>query len=57
MPAVSVCLADTVEAPVDLVWRLLMPPAEYGRFWDFQVETVQPAGDACGGQRISGWTR
>jgi uncharacterized protein YndB with AHSA1/START domain len=57
MPAISVCPADKVDAPVDLVWRLLTAPPDYGRFWDIHVERVEPAGRATPGQRISGWTR
>lgn len=57
MPIVSVCPAETVEAPVDIVWGLLTAPAMYGRFWDLHVESVEPPGAAATGQRISGWTR
>ena len=57
MRGVSVCPAETVEASADAVWRLLMSPAGYGRFWDLHIVAVQPPGDAVAGQRISGWTR
>ena len=55
--AVNVCPTDRVQAPVDLVWELLMHPAGYGRFFDLTVDTVEPAGPAAAGQRFKGWTR
>jgi hypothetical protein len=54
---VSVCPADRVLAPVDLVWELLERPAGYGRFWDLSVERVAPDGPAAVGQKFVGWTR
>jgi uncharacterized protein YndB with AHSA1/START domain len=53
----SVCPADRVEAPVELVWQLLMHPAGYGGFWDLTVDRVEPEGPAAAGQRFVGWTR
>jgi uncharacterized protein YndB with AHSA1/START domain len=53
----NVCPADTVRAPVERVWELLMQPAKYGRFWDLQVERVEPEGPAKVGQKFVGWTR
>jgi hypothetical protein len=55
--AVNVCPADRVQAPVELVWELLMHPAGYGRFWDLTVERVEPDGPAAVGQKFFGWTR
>jgi hypothetical protein len=55
--AVSVCPADRVHAPAELVWELLMRPSEYGRFLDLTVERVDPDGPAAAGQRFVGWTR
>jgi hypothetical protein len=52
----NVCPADTVAAPVERVWELLMEPAGYGRFWEWQVERVEPAGPATVGQKVYGWT-
>jgi hypothetical protein len=54
---VNVCPTDRVQAPVDLVWELLMHPAGYGRFLDLTVDRVEPVGPAAAGQRFSGWTR
>jgi hypothetical protein len=53
----NVCPADTVRAPVERVWELLMQPAEYGRFWDMTVERVEPEGPATVGQTFAGWSR
>src|SRR5262245_38422270 len=55
--AVNVCPADRVEAPVEVVWEMLMHPAGYGEFLDLTVERVEPAGPAAPGQRFAGWTR
>ncbi len=49
--AVIVCPADRVQAPVELVWELLMHPAGYGRFWDLTVERVEPEGPAVADRR------
>jgi len=51
----NVCPADTVHAPMESVWELLMEPAGYGRFWDFTVERVEPEGPAVVGQKLVGW--
>jgi len=53
----SVCPADTVHAPVERVWELLMQPAGYGRFWDVTVERVEPEGPAVVGQTFADWSR
>jgi hypothetical protein len=50
--AVSVCPADRVQAPVEVVWELLMHPAGYGDFWEMTVERVEPEGPATVGQRF-----
>ena len=55
--AVNVCPADRVKAPAEVVWNLLMHPAQYGGFWDMTVERVEPEGPAAAGQRFIGWTR
>lgn len=55
--SLNVCPADMVSAPVERVWELLMQPAGYGRFWDFTVERVEPAGRAVVGQTFIGWSR
>lgn len=55
--SVNVCPTDKVQAPIDLVWKLLMYPGGYGRFLDMTVDRVEPDGPAAVGQRFSGWTR
>ena len=50
--AVNVCPADRVQAPVEVVWELLMHPAGYGGFWAMTVERVVPKGPASVGQQI-----
>ena len=50
--AVNVCPADRVQAPVEVVWELLMNPADYGAFWQMTVERVDPEGPAKVGQRF-----
>jgi hypothetical protein len=53
----NVCPGDTVHAPLERVWELLMHPARYGRFWDLTVERVEPEGPAVVGQTFVGWSR
>jgi hypothetical protein len=55
--AVNVCPADRAQAPVEVVWELLMHPAGYGRFLDLTVDRVVPEGLAAAGQQFSGWSR
>src|SRR6516162_5816658 len=55
--AVSVCPGDRVQAPVEVVWELLMHPAKYGQFLDLTVERIEPDGPAAPGQKFVGWTR
>lgn len=50
--SVNVCPTDRVQAPVEVVWELLMHPAGYGGFWEMTVERVEPEGPAAVGQRI-----
>ncbi len=55
--SLNVCPADTVRAPVERVWELLMQPARYDRFWDFTLERVEPEGSAVVGQTFGGWSK
>jgi len=43
----NVCPADTVHAPVERVWDLLMQPAGYGRFWELRP--------SASGRRVRPW--
>ena len=53
---VNACPSDRVQAPVEVVWELLMNPSGYGRFWDMTVDRVEPDGRAAAGQRFFAWT-
>jgi hypothetical protein len=44
--ALNVCPWDRVQAPVEVVWELLMHPAGYGGFWEMKVERVEPTQSA-----------
>jgi uncharacterized protein YndB with AHSA1/START domain len=46
-----------VEAPVELVWQLLVNPHNYASWWDAETGSIEPAGPAIPGQRISARTR
>ena len=50
--AVNVCPSDRVQAPVEIVWDLLMHPAGYGGFWQVTVDRVEPEWPAAVGQRF-----
>jgi len=43
-----------VEAPIDVVWGLLMNTAGWGQFYDVKVLSVEPPGPAAPGQRLIG---
>ena len=43
-----------VNAPLDLVWGLLMNTACWGQFYDLRVMSVEPPGPAAPGQRLIG---
>jgi len=53
----NVCPMDQAQAPVEVVWELLMHPAGYGGFWEIMVERVEPEGPAAVGQRFYAWTK
>lgn len=48
------CPTAVVNAPVDVVWRLLTEPAGWGNFYDVQITKVVPPGPAVVGQKIYG---
>ena len=43
-----------MNAPLDLVWGLLMNTACWGQFYDLRVMSVEPLGPAAPGQRLIG---
>ena len=55
--SISTCPIATVEAPVEQVWQLLSDPYNYGLWWDAETRSIEPAGPAKPGQRISARTR
>jgi hypothetical protein len=48
----AVCPTDVVEAPIDVVWRLLTEPAGWGGFFDVRIIRIVPPGSARVGQRV-----
>jgi len=48
------CPTALVEAPIDVVWGLLMNTAGWGKFYDLKVLSVDPPGPAAPGQRLIG---
>jgi len=48
------CPSALVEAPIEIVWRLLTDPAGWGSFYDLRVIKVEPPGPAAVGQKIHG---
>lgn len=51
--SLTVCPADTVAAPVEVVWEILIQPASYATWADAQLQKVEPPGPAVVGQTIS----
>jgi Polyketide cyclase / dehydrase and lipid transport len=48
------CPTAIVEAPIDVAWNLLLRTAEWGKFYDLTVLSVDPPGPARPGQRLIG---
>jgi hypothetical protein len=48
------CPTELVNAPVDVVWRLLTNLSGWGDFYDVRVNRVDPVGPATVGQLMSG---
>ncbi len=46
------CPISIVNAPVELVWKLLTRPEGWGSFYDVRINAVDPAGPAVVGQTI-----
>src|SRR3984893_10254262 len=55
MPYVS-CPTAVINAPVDVVWALLIEPAAWGGVFDVRVGSIGPPGPAIVGQKIGGET-
>jgi hypothetical protein len=43
----TACPTDIVEAPVDVVWKLLTNISGWGSFFDLRVTSVEPPGPAA----------
>ena len=50
------CPTEVVEAPIEVVWDLLVRPKGWGDFYDIRILAVEPAGRAVAGQRIAAET-
>jgi len=50
------CPTVVINAPVDVVWALLMEPAAWEDVFDVRVGSIDPPGPAIVGQKISGET-
>ena len=48
------CPTAVVNAPIEVVWGLLMNTAGWGQFYDVKVLSVEPPGPAAPGQRLIG---
>jgi len=48
------CPTAIVEAPIEVVWNLLLNTAEWGKFYDVRMLSVDPPGPAAAGQRLTG---
>jgi hypothetical protein len=48
------CPTTVVNAPIDIVWKLLTEPARWGDFFDVCITGVEPARPAVIGQRFYG---
>lgn len=48
------CPTAVVDAPAQVVWRLLTEPAGWSKFFDMRVLRVEPPGTAIVGQRVVG---
>jgi Polyketide cyclase / dehydrase and lipid transport len=48
------CPTAIVEAPIEVVWNLLLNTADWGKFYDVRVLSVDPPGPAEEGQRLIG---
>jgi hypothetical protein len=48
----SSCPTGIINAPVELVWTLLMRPERWGEFYDVSIASANPAGLASVGQTV-----
>ena len=50
------CPSAVVDAPVDIVWALLVAPAGWESVFDMRIVSVDPPGPAAAGQEVRGET-
>ena len=50
----AACPTEIVEAPIEVVWKLLTNFSGWGGFYDVRVNRVEPPGPAVVGQRMFG---
>jgi hypothetical protein len=50
------CPTEVIAAPIEVVWDLVTHPEGWGRFYDIRILSVEPAGRAALGQRITAET-
>lgn len=51
--SLTVCPADTIAAPVEIVWEILTEPEFYANWANAQLQKIEPPGPAVVGQAIS----
>ncbi len=51
---VSSCPTDEIQAPIEVIWRLLTSPGDWGSFYDVRRVRIDPPGRAHVGQRVVG---
>ena len=49
---ISVCPAEVVAAPAEVVWSLLADPTRFDLWWDARTKTAEPPGPLAPGQHI-----
>jgi hypothetical protein len=50
--AYTICPTSIVHAPVEVVWKLVTLPDEWGDFFDTRIRSVEPPGQAQAGQMV-----
>ena len=53
-PTHLACPMAIIDAPIDVVWNVLLNTAGWGAFYDVRVLSLEPPGPARAGQRLIG---